>query len=317
MVTTSQSATRYATPEDVADLMLMDRFPSRTSSLSLTGVTAQVATPMPSADGSVTTVTFDSIAGGEEFKTGNYVRFADVASFHEITMRTDMLLVFDPPLASAPAAMALITEYESDALPPYREQVQKLILRHESEVDHIARRSWKKNRVEREPHDFNYAGIRLDHSPLIIDDANPVQMDLWDGTGFRRLMGGTEESGRTQEFFVVPQLSMIYFTRFFVPVFVPPTAEAPAMPLVFLYSWKYPIRVSYTWGYPEGDDHPDFGLVKTVVIKMTAIDIMANIDRTVHLKTGTDRLVIKDMVEGWRKEVEDGLQTLTTGFTVF
>ena len=208
---------------------------------------------------------------------------------------------------SAKVADLLLTDNFTASTSPTATQVTALIDRTEGLIDRVTRRSWKTNTVTDEEHEFNYAGIKLKHAPV----ATITSASVWSGAQYNVLT-----QGRDSEYFFVGDTGIIYFTRFFVPVFIPPTAEAPAVSLVFLYSWRYPIKVSYTWGYTFAT-HEDAPLVEDIATKLAATDILNMHERTVVTKMGVDRQTIRDKIELWRKDAEEGMKVLARGFEVW
>ena len=208
---------------------------------------------------------------------------------------------------SAKVADLLLTDNFTSTSTPTNTQVDALISRTEGLIDRVTKRSWKTNSVTDEEHEFNYAGIKLKHAPV----AAISEAAVWQGSSYDVLT-----QGRDQEFFFVKDTGMIYFTRFFIPVFVPPTAEAPAVSLVFLYSWRYPIKVSYTWG-ETFSTHADAPLVEDIATKLAATDILNIHERTVITKMGVDRQQIREKIELWRKDADEGMKVLARGFEVW
>jgi len=195
----------------------------------------------------------------------------------------------------------------SGAEVPYKEQVEAIITRVETKIDRITRRSWKTNTATNEEHEFHMSGVKVKHQPLI----SITSAEIYQGNTYRSL---TE--GRNQEFFIVKELGMFYFTRFFVPAFVLPIAEGPASPIVFEYAWRYPLRLTYTWGY-DFSSHEDAPFVEDVATKLTILDLLQMHERSVITKAGVNRQDMQGKIKEWKTDVESDLAALSTGFTVW
>lgn len=189
---------------------------------------------------------------------------------------------------------------------PTEHTVEDVIRRHESALEKITRKSWRSTEIT-ELHEFNYAGIRVVKPPL----KELKQVRLWQGTSWRVL-----EMGRTGECYAVEEQSMVFFTRFFVPIFVPYSGGGAIMPFVYLYMMRYPVEITYQRGF-DFSSHEEAGLVEHTIILMAAISLMQEFERSILTKAGVDRIEMSARVRFWKDEVEDNLATLATGLTIF
>ena len=189
---------------------------------------------------------------------------------------------------------------------PTDEAVENLIHRNESILEKVTRRSWKlKQHVDVQ--EFNYAGIRTIHSPI---RAVPL-IRLWQGTSWKTL-----QYGRTGEYYYVADLGMIYFTRFFVPVFIPYSGGGAVMPFVYLYMIRHPVEITYLYG-EDFESHEDAGMVEQVVTRMTAVNLMQQYERSILTKAGVDRIEMSSRIRMWQEENKEDLATLSRGISLW
>lgn len=189
---------------------------------------------------------------------------------------------------------------------PSESVVEDLIRRHESALEKITRRSWRLNEAT-DVREFNYAGIKLIHAPI----RSLERVRIWQGTSWRTL-----QQGRTGECYAVDDLGLVYFTRFFVPVFVPYSGGGAVMPFVYLYMLRYPVEIKYLHG-ADFESDGDAGLVEHTVTLMTAVSLMEQYERSILTKAGVDRIEMSTRVRGWKEDIEKDLATLARGITVW
>ena len=94
---------------------------------------------------------------------------------------------------------------------PNEATTENFIRRHEAELDRVTQRSWRMNDAT-EMYEFSYAGVKLRHAPV----RRLERVNLWQGTSWRTL-----QQGRTDECYAVDDVGFCFFTRFFVPLFIP------------------------------------------------------------------------------------------------
>jgi len=189
---------------------------------------------------------------------------------------------------------------------PTESVVEDIIRRHESALERITRRSWRLAEAV-DIREFNYAGIKLIHAPI----RKLEQVRLWQGTSWRTL-----EQGRTGECYSVDDIGFIYFTRFFVPIFVPYSGGGAVMPFVYLYMLRYPVEVTYLYG-EDFETHEDAGFVEHIVTLMTAKSLLQEYERSILTKAGVDRVEMSTRLRMWDDEIEKGLATLSRGLTIW
>ena len=72
--------------------------------------------------------------------------------------------------------------------------------------------------------------------------------------------------------------------------------------------WKN-LRVSYTWGY-DYVANEKAGLLKDLVVKKTAVEVLRAHDSSILLKTGADRLSFYDKLRELNNSVDRSLSLL-------
>jgi len=189
---------------------------------------------------------------------------------------------------------------------PNEQTVEDIIRRQESSLEKITRKSWRLSEAT-EYREFNYAGLKVSHAPIVRLES----VKLWQGTSWRTL-----QQGRTGETYAVNDIGMVFFTRFFVPVFVPYSGGGAVMPYIFLYMLRYPIEISYWYG-ADFETHEESGMVEDTTILMTSVRLLQQYEKSVLTKAGVDRIEMSARVRQWKEEIEDNLKSLARGITVW
>lgn len=193
-----------------------------------------------------------------------------------------------------------------DESTPTEATVEDIIARHESELDKLTRRSWRVRETV-EYQEFNYAGIKCIHSP--IRQLRKVQ--IWQGTNWRNLA-----LGRTGEAYPNESLGMVYFTRFFVPIFVPYSGGGAVMPFVYLYMMRYPVELTYIYG-EDFESAEDAGMVEQCVILMASLTLLQQYERSILTKAGVDRVEMSTRLRMWREQIDDITRSLSREITIW
>ena len=189
---------------------------------------------------------------------------------------------------------------------PDENTVEDFIRRHEAELDRVTQRSWRLNSTV-DAHEFNYAGIKLIHGPI----RRLEKVNLWQGTSWRTL-----QQGRTGECYSVDSINMVFFTRFFVPVFVPYSGGGAILPFVYLYMLRYPVEITYQYG-EDFETSPEGPYVEDVATRMTAVSLLEMLESTILTKAGVEKIELSAKVRLWKEEIQAGLATLSKGFVVW
>jgi len=189
---------------------------------------------------------------------------------------------------------------------PSENTVENFIRRHEAELDRVTQRSWRLNDAT-EYQEFNYSGIKLRHAPV----RRLEKVNLWQGTSWRTL-----QQGRTGECYAVDDVGFVYFTRWFVPVFVPYSGGGAVLPFIFLYMLRYPIEITYQWG-EDFQTSPEAPYVEDVATRMVAISLLEMSESSILTKAGVEKVELSAKVRLWKDEIKEGLASLARGFVAW
>ena len=183
--------------------------------------------------------------------------------------------------------------------------VEDYIHNAQSQIDYLTRKSWRINFVEFEDHQYIRSGFQLVKKyPIEL-----LSLDIWNGAQYER-----KSIGRNQEFFLVPETGMVYFSRFFI---LPARIQAYGGSL---WGWGYgeftnPVRVKYLYGNTIFDPR-EGGIVNDITKKLAAIDVLQSSDYEVLFPSGTDKIEMSRKSDLWRAETEDKIEKLQS-FEVF
>lgn len=189
----------------------------------------------------------------------------------------------------------------SSTTTPTRTTVENYIHKAQALIDYRARKSWRLNiePEEIEEYDFNYAGFKLKRP----DTREILRLQIWNGDTYE-----TRTQGRDQEYFVVRDLGMVHFSRYFLL----PARLQHNVP-VGLWGWAeytFPVRVAYTWGKDRYRDERQGPIVWDIAQKLAAIDLVQNYDYGVLTVSGVDKVSLEAKVRLWREEIDDLLDNL-------
>ena len=183
---------------------------------------------------------------------------------------------------------------------PTKETVEDYIHNAESQIDYITKKSWRPNIVYEEKHEFNRSGFQL-----VKNFATEIlKLEIWNGADWE-----VKRQGREQEFFMVPDFNMVYFSRFFIlPARIQSYGAA-------LWGWGHgefaqPVRVTYIHGNNIYYNSREGGIINDICKKMAAIDVLQNHDYTVLFPSGVDRISMERKTDLWRAEIEDRTESL-------
>ena len=184
--------------------------------------------------------------------------------------------------------------------------VEDYIHNAQSHIDFLTRKSWRINFVEFEDHQYIRSGFQLVKKyPIEL-----LSLEIWNGADYER-----KNIGRNQEFFLVPETGMVYFSRFFI---LPARIQAYGGSL---WGWGYgeftnPVRVRYIYGSDIYTSEREGGLVNDICKKIAAIDVLRNHDYTILVPSGTEHVTYDRKIDQWQVDVDSKLELLQS-FEVF
>jgi hypothetical protein len=177
---------------------------------------------------------------------------------------------------------------------PTKDTVEQYIQSAESRVDYLTRKSWRPNYVAEEYHDFNLNGFKLDRP----DPTRILRLSIWDGSDWE-----TKTAGRKNEYFLLPELGMVQFSRYFL---LPARFMSYNAPV-----WRFgggefmmPVKVDYLSGRDIHADAREAGIVFDSTRKLVAIEVLRSADFGNLVVSGTDRMQIAQKIDSWSMEVE-------------
>lgn len=170
----------------------------------------------------------------------------------------------------------------------------------ESHIDFRTKKSWRLNYVENEEHDFNISGNKLVHRyPRAI-----TKMEVWNGSEYQTL---TE--GRTHDYFLVPNLGMVEFARYFM---LPARFVGYNAPL-WRWGWgefTFGVRISYFHGSDIASNPYEGAAIFDICRKMVAMDLVNTYDFSVLTVSGMDKVPLANKITNWQVEIDEKLDTL-------
>ena len=189
---------------------------------------------------------------------------------------------------------------------PTKDSVEQYIQAAESRIDYMTRKSWRTQYVGEEYHDFNLNGFKLDRP----DPYKILRLQIWDGAGWE-----TKDPGRMNDFFLLKEVGMVHFSRYFL---LPARFMSYNAPI-----WRFgggefmmPVKLSYLAGRDIHADAREAGVVFDAARKLAAIEVLRSADFGTLIVSGTDRVQLMQRIESWSMETELMLDTLRA-FEVF
>ena len=189
---------------------------------------------------------------------------------------------------------------------PSKNTVEQYIQSAEAKVDYLTRKSWRPAYVAEEYHDFNLNGFKLDRP----DPYKMIRLEIWDGSEWE-----TKTTGRKNDYFLLAEVGMVHFSRFFL---LPARFMSYNAPI-----WRFgggefmmPVKVSYLAGRDIHADAREAGIVFDAARKLTAIEVLRSADFGTLVVSGTDRMQIAQKIDTWSMEVEQMLDSMRA-FEVF
>ena len=194
----------------------------------------------------------------------------------------------------------------STSTTPTKDTVESYIQAAESRIDYMTRKSWRPQYVGEEYHDFNLNGFKLDRP----DPYKLLKLQIWDGAGWE-----TKTPGRMNDFFLLKEVGMVHFSRYFL---LPARFMSYNAPI-----WRFgggefmmPVKLSYLAGRDIHADAREAGVVFDAARKLAAIEVLRSADFGTLIVSGTDRVQLMQRIVSWAMETELMLDSLRA-FEVF
>jgi hypothetical protein len=202
----------------------------------------------------------------------------------------------------SPTDVANILQLTSDfssSTTPSRITVENYIAAAQSRIDFYTRKSWRVNWRQNEYHEFNTAGFKLAKIGAFQVTANQV----WNGTNFV-----TRDEGRSKDYFLVPEINMVYWSRFFL---LPARFQTASSSLTWWGFGEFvlPVRISYLYGL-DLYAHEQGGDAYDLAKKMAAIDVYESHDYSILIVSGTDKVPLEQKINHWKEEIEHKMESL-------
>ena len=183
---------------------------------------------------------------------------------------------------------------------PTKANVEQYIEAAQSKIEFSTRKSWRPHYIAEEYHDFNLNGFRLKRN----DAYKIISLDIWSGGDWE----GKSE-GRQQDYFLAPDVGIVYFSRYFL---LPARFQSYNAPV-----WRFgggeftnPIRVQYLAGRDIHTNPYEAGIVYDTAKKIAAIEIIRSSDFGQFTVSGPDRVNMLQKIDGWETEINDRLDQL-------
>ena len=186
-------------------------------------------------------------------------------------------------------------DFSSDTTPT-RNTVEDYIHNAQSKIDYETGKSWRPNIAIDEEHDYIRPGFALvNNYPTQL-----LRLQIWNGSTY-----DIKTEGRGNDYFLVPDVGMVYYSRFF---------NLPAR--IQAYSggapwgeFSFSVRVSYIYGNSIYNER-EGGIVNDVAKKLAALDVLHNHDYTLIIPSGADRISLERKSDLWRVEIEENIGRL-------
>ena len=189
---------------------------------------------------------------------------------------------------------------------PSKLSVEQFIEAAQSKIEYATRKAWRPHYIAEEYHDFNLNGFRLRRN----DAYKVLAVEIWDGANWE-----AKTQGRTGDYFLSPDVGIVYFSRYFL---LPARFQSYNAPV-----WRFgggeftnPIRVTYLAGRDIHTNPFEAGVIYDTAKKIAAIEVMRSSDFGQLTVSGADRVNMLQKIEGGEKEIEDRVDQMRS-FEVF
>ena len=185
---------------------------------------------------------------------------------------------------------------------PTKKQVEDRITAAQARIEYLSRKYFRPTLVINENHPFNLQGFKLDKAGAY----KVNKLEIWDGASWQ-----ARDQGRDEDFFMVPEVGMIYYSRYFI---LPARFQNYNAPI-----WAYgggefadSVRVSYLAGRNIHTD-VEGPAAFDAALKWTCADLIANFDfGGLIIAGGTANMSGSEKVSTWKQEAEDWAESLRT-----
>lgn len=183
---------------------------------------------------------------------------------------------------------------------PTADTVEDSIAAAQADIDYYTQKSWRVNWQRDEYHEFNTAGFKLARN----DAFQVTQLEIWNGSAFQ-----TRTEGRDNDYFLVPDHNIVYWSRFFL---LPARFQTASSSLTWWGFGEFvlPVRISYLYGRNRFEDSRSGQKAFDLARKMAAIDIIRNHDYSTLVVSGTDKVALENKVTSWEQEIEHKIDSL-------
>ena len=188
----------------------------------------------------------------------------------------------------------------SSSTVPTRDTVEDAINAAQSIIEFRTYKAWRPVIKEDEHYEFSIAGIKL----IERDIQRVLTLEVWDGGSWSE-----RTQGRDQDYFILPDMGMLYFSRFFLLPARMASYNAP----VWRWGWAeftFPVRITYIYGRNKFTDTRQYMNIWDITRKLAAIDVYQSHDYSVLAASGSDKVSLDRKIENWKQEVEEQLEEL-------
>ena len=189
----------------------------------------------------------------------------------------------------------------STSTTPTRETVENYIHYAQSYIDYKTHKSWRPNLILNEPHEFGMNGFKLKR----LYPTQILRLQIWNGASFE-----TKTEGRTHDYFLVADLGMVYFARYFL---LPARFQGFMVPY---WQWglgefNFAINIDYIYGNSI-DDAREGWLVQDICKKIAARDIITSHDYSILAVSGSDKVSLDRKIDQWQIQIDEQLDSLVS-----
>lgn len=189
------------------------------------------------------------------------------------------------------------TDFTSSTVPS-QDTVSEFINRSQSYIDYKTRKSWRPNLIFGEIHEFNLYGIKLDKP----DPYKILELKIWDGNSWE-----TKTQGRANDYFLNPDTGTVHFSRSFL---LPTRLYNQSVLTAGEFSNR--VKITYLSGRDLNTDVRSNGIVYDTALKLTCVDITRTADFGGSVVSGMDRVTLAQRMDGWKLEIDEQLESLTS-----
>ena len=195
--------------------------------------------------------------------------------------------------------LQLDADFSSTTMPT-RNMVEDSINAAQSIIDFKTYKTWRPTVKTEEHQEFNIAGMKL----IERDVQRITKLEIWNGGGW-----DTKTEGRQSDYFLVPDIGMVYFSRYFLLPARIVSYRASVWPIGW-GEFTFPVKITYIYGRDKYTDTRQFRNIWDITRKLAAIDVYQSADFSIITVSGSDRVTLDRKIENWREETELKLDEL-------